>query len=437
MNPIIIWVLICFGALFWLQRMLRTDRVSVGLPIAYLSLLLLLHVPGAYAHVVGADVLKDNDLTELGIYFTAIGSVCFVIGVWFSRATIAATPSNIVRYDHKFWMFCLIGGWFFTYGLAALLHDVSSIGAAVDKGAAIWMLGVMFGLRYAIKFHDVKWIYIWTGAMLVYPVLMLVLNGYMSYGVTAVVIICSALAISTRNTWRVAVAFPIIVFVGMTVFANYMASRDNIRFALATRASTEKMIDTYMGVIDDFKLFDPTDELTLIAIDARLNQNYFAGLAADRLRRRELNYLHGKTVWDAIIAVVPRAFWPTKPITSGSGDIVADATGLDLPKDTSWGVGNVMELQINFGIPGVIVGFFLLGWALGALDRKAAVAESKGDHGKLILSFLPAVALINPNGSLAELTAGAASAIIAAYGWKWGWERWHTDAELQAGPSAG
>jgi putative effector of murein hydrolase LrgA (UPF0299 family) len=88
------------------------------------------------------------------------------------------------------------------------------------------------------------------------------------------------------------------------------------------------------------------------------------------------------------------------------------------------GVGNVMEFYINFGIPGLIIGFLALGWLLGALDRKAAIAEARGDLSKAILFFVPAVALIQPNGSLVELAGGFAAALAAASGWSAAWRMW-------------
>jgi putative effector of murein hydrolase LrgA (UPF0299 family) len=99
-------------------------------------------------------------------------------------------------------------------------------------------------------------------------------------------------------------------------------------------------------------------------------------------------------------------------------------TGLRLSPTTSFGVGNVMEFQINFGIPGVVIGFFVLGWLIGMLDLEAAVAEGRGDLGRVVLFFLPAVALIDPQGSLVEIFSGSAAALVAAYGWKWAWKQW-------------
>jgi hypothetical protein len=99
-------------------------------------------------------------------------------------------------------------------------------------------------------------------------------------------------------------------------------------------------------------------------------------------------------------------------------------TGLELSPTTSWGVGNVMEFYINFGVGGLIAGFLLMGWAVRTLDRKAAAAEIRGDLGRAILFFLPGAALIQPGTSMVEQAGGAAAALIAAYGWKWAWTQW-------------
>ena len=61
------------------------------------------------------------------------------------------------------------------------------------------MLGVLLGLRVAFQRGDYKRIGIWLGALMVYPVLMLLLGGFLSYGSAAIIIVCSALTISTRS----------------------------------------------------------------------------------------------------------------------------------------------------------------------------------------------------------------------------------------------
>jgi hypothetical protein len=177
-----------------------------------------------------------------------------------------------------------------------------------------------------------------------------------------------------------------------------------------------------MDTVRDFEWIDLNDRQQLTALDTRLNQNYFVGLAARRIDQGQVTYLYGESVWEGLLAVVPRILWPEKPVFAGSPRIVAKMTGLRLNPKTSFGVGNVMEFQINFGYPGVVTGFLILGYLIGKLDLNAAVAENRGDMGALILYFLPAVALIDPQGSIVEMVGGPAAALVAAYGWRRAWE---------------
>jgi len=415
-------IFICVSALLWLLWLLRRDRISLGLPIAYLYSLLLIHVPGAFAHVVGRDFLFNLDLIEIAMRFTAIGSMCFVAGVWLARSSTARMPVRREADRQHFWWFCLLGGWSCVYGLSPL-YRIPSVSAAVDKGGGIWMLGVMLGLRAAFQRGDRKWIGVWLGALIVYPVLMLLLGGFLSYGSAAIIVVCSALTISTRSNWLVAVGITVFVFLSLSIFVNYYQHRNDIRDQVWGGAPLEARIDSVVDTVKDFEWLDPTNRKHLIALDQRLNQNYFVGLAARRIEQGQADYLHGDSVWEGLLALVPRAFWPEKPVFAGSPKIVSKMTGLRLSPTTSFGVGNVMEFQINFGVPGVVIGFFALGWLIGTLDLKAAIAEGRGDLGRLILFFLPCVALIAPNGSIVELFSGSAAALVGASAWNLAWKR--------------
>ncbi len=432
----------CIAAYFGLLWVLRKDSVSFGLPFAYLSLLFLYHVPGAYVQLANDMFIGHRHEIEIGIRLTAIGAVCFVVGVWLARAHTAEARVNPVQptsmtwfeEDRPYWWFCLLGGWLFAFGLSPL-RELPSVGAAVYNGSAIWMLGNLLGLRAAVRKRDTKWIAIWAGLLAVYPTLILVMVGFISYGTAAVIIVISALAISGRSYWRIVITVVLTIYMTLSIFSNYFQARDNIRNAVWSGASTEHRLGAISKVFTEFKFFDGSDELVLVGFDLRLNQNYFIGLAAENIDNGSVKYLHGRSVTDAMLALIPRAIWPKKTVFGGSPDLVRDATGLWLNPDTSWGVGNVMEFYINFGIPGLVIGFLILGWFLGRFDHRAALAETRRDYGTTMLFFLPGIALIQPLGSMVELSGSMAAAWVAALFWNWAWSHWGDHTGVQPAPA--
>jgi hypothetical protein len=412
----------CIGALAVLLWLLRREKISLGLPVAYLYLLLLIHLPGAYAHIAGGDFLLHSNLTQTAMLFTVIGSVCFVAGVWLSLSTNPKVSLRPSVDRPQFCLFCLIAGWLSVL-IPSPLYAIPSVGAAVDKGGAIWMVGVLLGLRGAVQDRDLKRTMLWLCALMVYPVVMLLFAAFLGYGSAAIILTCSALTVSTRSYWRVLAAIAIFTFVSLSIFVNYFEHRPDIRSKVWSGAPMEARIESVVNTVNDFKWFDASDRHHLADLDQRLNQNYFVGLSARRIQQGQATYLYGDSVWEGLLAVIPRAFWPEKPVTAGSPMIVARMTGLRLSQNTSFGVGNVMEFYINFGVPGVVVGFLILGWLIGKLDYKAALAENRGDLGTTIYAFLPAVALIDPGGSLVEMSGGAAAAFVGAFLWNLAWKR--------------
>jgi hypothetical protein len=412
------------GSMFVLLWMLRLTRTSLGIPFAYLFLLLLIHVPGALAHLLSDGVLTDSDLTERGMIYATTGAICFVIGVGiarFRRVHVVQQPQPADRFS--FALFCVLGGWLFTYGLGPV-REIPTLGAMIDRGEAAWMLGIMLGLRAAVIRRDYKWVVIWLTALAVYPTLMLLLGGFLSYGSTAVVIVLSILAISTKSNWRVVAGIVAGAVLAFNLFLSYFQNRDDIREAVWGGATIEERIDATMGIARDLEWFDPSNEVHLFALDQRLNQNYFVGLSAMRIEQGQVDYVYGRSLWEGLMALVPRAVWPDKPVFGGSPAIVSEMTGLTLSDSSSFGVGNVMEFYVNFGFAGVVIGFLVLGLAIGWLDRAAAIAEATGRLGQVFIYFLPAIALIQPNGSIVELVGGVGAAWGIAYLWRFVWGQW-------------
>src|SRR5262249_14822973 len=301
LSEISISICICLAALVGLVLLLRSDRISLGLPVPYLSSLLVNPLPGAFAHAFGDGFLADTGKVAVGIRVTAIGSVCFVGGVWLARFGNADILYQRAANRTRFWLFCLIGGSIVTFGLG-FFRSIPTLGAIVDNLGAIWILGVLLGLQAALHRGNFKLTCFWLAALAVFPVTGLLFAGFLSFATRGVLIACFVLIISTRSLWRVIVGTSIATVLGLTIFVNYFAHRDAIRAAVWGGASMEERIDVVNNALTSFELFDPTNEKHLIALDQRLNQNFFVGRAAEQLETGQVNYLYGRSVWEALLS---------------------------------------------------------------------------------------------------------------------------------------
>jgi hypothetical protein len=444
MTEALVAIIASLIALAALLLVLRHGRISLGLPLAYLFTLLFNHIPGAYAYVATRGVAYGSAAIGTGMALTGIGAVCFVVGVVLgrgqlkfdrnrSRAVAMATSEDPNRVgEHEYWVFCLTGGWALVFGVSLILR-LPSVGAVVQQGGAIWMLGVILGFADAYRRKDIRTAILWLSALAVYPVVMLLVGGFLSYGFAAVIIVGCVLAVVAKRYWMAMAGMLASSIVGLSIFVNYFGIRRELRDVVWTGGSMNARLDVVFGMIRHFQMFTPRNPDHMQALDLRLNQNYFIGVAAERLKSEYEPFLNGKSILDGFMALVPRLVWPDKPVFGGSGDLVRNMTGLELNENTSWGVGNVMEFYINFGVPGVVIGFLILGFALGWLDRRAALALRYGERGKVFVFFLPAVALIQPIGSLVELFSAAGAAFFAALAWRYIWQQW---SRRRANPKA-
>lgn len=420
-------ILTCLISLLVAIVWLRENGTSLGIPIAYLFTLLFIHVPGATAHLVGEEYLSDTAATEIGIKYTAIATVSFLLGVIFvgGKPRYYHSPGPVcpdVDESRKFAIFCLAAGLLVTYTLRLVIR-IPSIGAIVEKSGGIWVLGVIFGLQLAVYRGNIHQIGLWLLAMGVYPVITLLYGGFLSFGSTPIIIVLSSLVISIRSHLRVITGVPLISLIFFSLFLSYFQNRDNIRGAVWGGADLNTRWHESLSIITEIQVFNPDNLNHLEALDRRLNQNFFVGRSAQRIESGQVGYIEGRSIWEGVLSLVPRILWPSKPVYAGSPGIIMEMTGFVVNESTSYGVGNVMELYISYGISSLVIGFFLLGGLFRWLDHGAARCGQAGDYGGMVLYFLPAAAMIHPNGSLVELFSGGAAALLAGYGWRWLWNQ--------------
>lgn len=400
---------------------------SAGLPLAYFLELSLIHVPGAIVYAGNPAWQPLYVLTYNGFQQTVIGMAAFFVAVVIARLSSGAPiyfglnnrnrqPGMLKRISA---VYIVLGFGFFI--LTPLISRIPSGGAMSSALASLLIVGVAIRLWDAKRSgSDAR--YWQTAALLpLLPLTTLLKDGFMSFG-TNWLICTGAFFFNQSKGSRPAyvLVMPVVGFVALSVFVNYMASRTEYRqLVWYDNVGIAQRLDQVGKMIDRFEWLDFSSERQRNAIDERLNQNVLVGMAIDRLSRRAVDFAEGSTLSDMALALIPRAIWPGKPAVGGGGDVVQRFSGYVAEAGTSVGAGQVLEFYANFGASGVIAGFFLCGFLIARVDLGAINSLRRGDDSGFLLWFLPGLAMIQPGGNLLEVVTSVASAIIAAKGLVW------------------
>jgi hypothetical protein len=254
----------------------------------------------------------------------------------------------------------------------------------------------------------------WVGAALCLPFLTIITEGFLGFGAVTAVAVGALLATFYRPRWQVILVGLILGYLGLSFYVAYMRDREEIREVVWGGQSLVDRVEQLYVTASTSEWFNPYDGDQLTEIDRRLNQNYLVGLAVGSLASRVADYAKGETLSDAVIALVPRAVWPDKPVVEGSGNLVTRYTGIEFAEGTSVGIGQVMELYVNFGTMGIVLGFAVLGMLLSIIDATAGRKLSVGDWPGFALWYLPGLPLLQVGGSLVGITATSAASLLVA-----------------------
>jgi hypothetical protein len=286
--------------------------------------------------------------------------------------------------------------------------------ALVTTGSMLMVVG--FGLKCWNAWISGRPVqsWLWLAATGVFPVATVAAQGYLGYGLAAMVMVFGFFVSFHRLRWKAVVIAVALAYAGLSVYVTYMRDRDNIRAAVWGGATTAERFALVETAIRSFEWFDWREEEHLERINIRLDQNLLVGAAVRHVRAGRAELAQGATFVEAALAVIPRAVWPDKPIVAGSGDVVSRYTGFTFGEETSVGVGQVLEGYINFGSTGVVVGFFVLAVLVILADRKASVHLGHRDARGFLLWYLPGLSLLQVGGSLTEMTAMATGSWVVA-----------------------
>jgi len=398
----------------------RGRGVGAGLMLAYVINLGTIHWLAAAIYLFPWYSNYSPGVVELGFRQSVWAIIAFATG------SAAAAPWLLVRVrpvrrsispgapaSREVVVAYLGVGLLFSLVLLPLIAGAATLTAIVSVGRSLIAAGLGVACWEAWRRRS-RTLIAWVGAALCLPFLTVITEGFLGFGATTAVAVGALLAMFYRPRWKLVLIGLVLAYLGLSFYVAYMRDRDDIREVVWGGQSLVNRVEQLYVTVSTSEWFDPYNSDQLTEIDRRLNQNYLVGSAVDFLASRPGDYANGETLWDAVIALIPRAVWADKPVVAGSADLVTRFTGIEFAEGTSVGIGQVMEFYVNFGTLGVVLGFGVLGVLLSIIDATAGHRLSDGDWPGFALWYLPGLALIQVGGSLVEVTGSSAASLVAA-----------------------
>jgi hypothetical protein len=409
-----IWLVVASALVFWRWHLSR----GLGIFVAFVVSLSSLHFLAASIYVLPWYAGLDRGYIQAGLFVALEGLVGLGIGAivmsLFLQSETAPMPLESDAQPQLAVMYLAVGGAMYTV-VRAFVADIPSVGAIAAAGSSLVIFGLCLKCWQVSRSRQILWLV----ASAVLPFVTILTQGYLSYGIAALVVIFAFVAEHARPRWVLIAAGLVVSYVTMSFYVTYMRDRSDIRHAVWNGASASVRVSVISRTLASLEPFDIRNNAHLSRVDDRLNQDYLVGRAETWLEQRYEPFGRGETLKDAALALVPRALWRDKPMIAGSGDLVSRYTGMQFGPDTSVGIGEVMELYVNFGSPGVWTGMVVLGALLVLIDERAAFHLAHGDVKRCCLWFVPGLSLLQVGGSLVDvsLTAGAglAGTVFANY----------------------
>lgn len=412
-----IWIGLLAALVVWA---IRKPGEGGTLTLAYFLVLSLIHVPGALIFVDPFAAVPGAGASLVGFQMTVIGLTAFVSGAILSRSwnRLPFANTNSVQavqpksFEGIGWTIFLTGvaSYFVLLPLATLIPSLTSIVAALGTSIVVGLWLRLYGAALTGDRHRT----LTTLAILpLLPIATLVNGGFIGFGVCwAISAVAFLFVITHRKRWFF-VSAPFVIFFSLSLFVTYMGQRTGIRDLFWNQhAGIVERLDRISTLVTQFQVLDLADQDHIAALNDRLNQNYFVGTGILRHESGAVDLLHGATV--SPLALIPRAVWADKPAVGGGGDVVSLFTGISLSRTSSFGVGQVLEFYMDFGLPGVIGGFFILGFILRWLDFGIARALAAGNMRGFLTRSMIGVSMLQPGGNLVEVMVAVVASFLAA-----------------------
>jgi hypothetical protein len=391
-------------------------NAGAGLVLSYCFQLFLLHWLGAIMHALPWSELPQTELTFLGFQQSTHAIAAFAFGSLvlapFLAKRLESRQQRAASASPKLARTYILFGALSYFVLAPTLGRLSGFSAIAAVGSQLVVVGCCLRCWNAWNSKGHKALLKALAPTLLIPVVTLIVQGFLSYGIVALSTILIFSAQFFRPRWILLLVGVAAGYIGLSGYAAYMRDRDALRASVWGRESFSDRLAKSRETLETAEWFDLQNPDHLGFVDGRLNQNMLVGAAVSYLGNTG-NYAYGSTLKEALLAMIPRVIWPDKPY-AGSGGLVARFTGMEFAEGTSVGVGPVLELYGNFGAAAVWIGFLILGCVLTFIDVIAGVHLHSDNWYEFVPWFLVGIALLNVSGSFVECTAGAVASVVLA-----------------------
>jgi len=422
---IVLWLIIVIAISVLLLR--RPDR-SIGIVTAYLIFFTASYLLAPMVQLLpGYLPLRDPRLTQLGFTAGFIGLLGFIFGalvivpaIWqfhLSRKIVKSTDiSTQPQPKYTPLIYYMLGILSYFVFIPALGH-IPTVSAILTNTAKLLFVGAVL-LIYQINAGQInlpRWLILIP--VFIWPLVTLINEGFLSFGFVGAAITLIFLFQMSRRDFRARriVLGLVVGYFLLSLMSTYFVARNQIRRSVwGGEALVDRFNTVYETLFQEFVLFDPAYPERLRFIEDRADLSNQTGIAIDYIESGAVNYTYGSTLVDSVLMLIPRVLWPDKPFEVGGHDLITQYTGIRFPYGTSVGTGQVMELYINFGLIGIIVGFIVIGIIAGSLDLGAALAIPKGNYFGASLYMLPAFGFLLIGDDMITLTGTTGAAIGAA-----------------------
>lgn len=405
----------------------KRELPSAGLTIAYVAFLWRLHWTGGAIYLPGSPLPYSEaaiagfmqSLYAVGAF--AVGSVLVAPLLVSKRARAIkriVVGSTYYRWSRNNvpWIFIAVG--LLCYVLAATpVRQLPSATSILTAGQDFLLAGICLHTLFLIV-EDRKIRLVGVIVLLaVFPLITLAAAGFLGQGAMMAALVLLFVARFYEPRWHLVVGGLVVAFLAMSLYVTYKRDKQELRAVIWGGATVQERVAAVTSTLGDFEWFDPNDVGHLQAIEGRVSQNELVGDAI--LYTSSSNqYAEGRTLKAALAAAVPRVVWPDKPSVAGGHEVASRYTGRTFATGTSVGMGHVMELYVNFGRAGVIVGFVILGILVTYIDHRAGLYLSAGEWGNFAMLFVAGIGLLSVATTFSILVPRVLAGLLVGWGVK-------------------